>query len=85
MINPHTKFKVEDMKGNAKYRRNWDGSGWASSNVTGNVTIRYIAYDFLFDNQKLLAYLVQFSSYSELFVKAANFNLPHLHLEPPLG
>jgi len=45
MVNPHTKFEVfkftyyEDMKGNEKCR-NWDVQGWASSNVSGNVTIR---------------------------------------------
>jgi len=39
----------DDIKGNAKCR-NWDGfGGYGSAKVTGNVTIRYSAYDFLFD------------------------------------
>jgi len=55
MINLHTKFEIsmfthyEDMKGNAKCRI-WGGMGSKGSpKVTGNVTISYSAYDFLFD------------------------------------
>jgi len=53
MINLHTKFEVsiahyEDMKGNAKCR-NWGDLGLGLPKVTVNVTIRYSAYDFLFD------------------------------------
>ena len=55
-----------------------------SLKLTGNVQS---ACDFLYSTlieTMRLSCKVAFSSYSELFVKVADFNLLHLHLTPPL-
>jgi len=92
MINLHTKFEVsvfthyEGIKGNAKCR-NWGGLvELGSPKVTGNVTIQYSAYDFLFDfNRNYAPVLYHSQVISSYLSKLAYFNLYHLHLVPPLG
>jgi len=55
--------------------------------VTGNVTIRYIAYDFLFDfNRNYASIWYRFRVIASYMLKVTTFkNLPHLHLASPLG
>jgi len=73
------------MKGNAKCI-NCGGLGWGSSRVTGNVTIRQSAYDFIFDfNRNYASILHRYRVIASYLSKVAYFNLPHLHLAPPLG
>jgi len=51
-----------------------------------NVTIRQSAYDFLFNfNRNYAAILYRFRDIASYLSKVADFNLPHLHLAPPLG
>jgi len=53
--------------------------------VMGNVTIRQSAYDFLFSfNKNYAAILYRFRDTASYLSKVADFNLPHLHLAPPL-
>ena len=52
----------------------------------GNDTIQYSAYDFLLNlNRKYAAILYHFRHTASYLSKVADFNLPHLHLTPPLG
>jgi len=52
----------------------------------GNVNIRYSAYDFLFNlNRNYAAILYRFRDIAGYLSKFADFNLPHMHLAPPLG
>jgi len=89
MVNLYTKFEVsrcthyEVMNSGANCRR-WDGLG--SLKIMGNVTIRYSTYDFLFIfNRNYVAVLFLFQAIASCLSKVADFNLPRLHLEPPLG
>jgi len=94
VINQCTKFEVsrfthyEAMNGGAECRK-WCGLGWLGAlKVMGNATIRCSAYDFLFNfNRNYMAILFRFSTfiYTNCLSKVANFNLPNLHLVPPLG
>ena len=87
MINLHTKFesstftRYEDMKGNAKCR-NWSGlrvREYGSHNVTGNVTIRYSAYDFLSNvNRNYASILYGFRVIASYLSEVDYFNLPLL-------
>jgi len=57
--------------------------GWLGPlKVTGNVTIRQSAYDFLFGFNKND---VTLSRYSELFVEIRRLYLPHLNIVPVGG
>jgi len=52
--------------------------------VMGNVTIRYSAYDFLFDfNRNYVSIFYRFRDITGYFSKVADFDPPHLHLAPP--
>jgi len=52
----------------------------------GNVTIRYDAYDLLFHfNRNYASILYRFRDIASYLSKFADFNVPHLHLAPPLG
>ena len=49
--------------------------------VIGNVTIRYSAYEFLFDfNRNCASILYRFQDTASYLSKVADFNPPHLHL-----
>jgi len=63
----------------------WGGFG--SLKVIGNVTIRWGTYEFLVDfNRTMRLSSTVFELYIASYLsKVANFNLPHLHLTPPLG
>ena len=89
MVSQCTKFEIsrftryEAMNGSAKCRK-WGGQG--ALKVIGNVTVRYSAYDFLFDfNRNYVSYLLPFSRYSRLLVKSRHFDPPHLHSAPSQG
>jgi len=49
-----------------------------------NHSIEHIWFPIRFQ-QKPCVYLLPFSSYRKLLSKVVDFNLPHLHLVPPLG
>jgi len=51
-----------------------------------NVTGKLIIHDRVYTTfcSTLTVYLIPFSSHKQLFVEKY-FNLPHLHLAPPLG
>jgi len=52
--------------------------------VMGNVTIRWSAYDFLFDfNRNHASILYRFRDTAGYLSKVADFDPPHLHLVPP--
>ena len=52
----------------------------------GNATIRYSAYDFLFDfNRNHASILYRFPDIASYLSKVADFDPPHLHLAPPQG
>ena len=52
----------------------------------GNATIRYSAYDFLFDfNRNYASILYRFRDIAGYLSKVADFDPPHLHLAPPQG
>jgi len=64
MINQCTKFEVcrftryEAINGSAKCRK-WGGLEWLGAlKVMGNATIRYNAYDFLFDFNRNYVYIM---------------------------
>jgi len=60
----------------------WDAE--ESLKVIGNVTIRYSAYDFLFDfNRKCASIWYRFRDIASYLSKVVHFNPPHLHLAPP--
>jgi len=68
------------MNGGAKYRK-WGGLG--ALKVMGNATIRWSAYDFLFDfNRNHASILYRFQDVAGYLSKVANFDPPHLHLAP---
>jgi len=88
MTNRHTKFEVsmfnhyKYMKSNTK-SRNWGGFG---SQGSPKVTIWYSAYDFICNfNRNCTSNLYGFRVIASYLSKVAYFNLPHLHLAPPLG
>jgi len=63
----------------------WFGS-YGSPKVTGNVTIRWIVYDFLLDfNRNYASVLYCFCVTASYLSTVAYLNLPHLHLAPSLG
>ena len=52
----------------------------------GNATIRWSAYDFLFDcNRNHASILYRLRDIAGYLSKVADFDPPHLHLAPPLG
>jgi len=52
----------------------------------GNATIRYSAYDFLFDfNRNHASILYRFRDKASYLSKVADFDPSHLHLVPPQG
>ena len=54
--------------------------------VMGNATIRYSAYDFLFDfNRNYMSIFCRFRDIAGYLSKVADFYPPHLHLAPPQG
>jgi len=58
-------------------------SGYRALEVNGNVTIRYSAYDFLFDfNRNYVSILYRFQDVAEYLSKVADFDPPHLHSAP---
>ena len=55
-----------------------------SLKVIGNVTIRYSAYDFLFDfNRNHASILYRFRDIAGYLLKVDDFDPPHLHSAPP--
>ena len=56
--------------------------------MVDNATIRYSAYDFLFDfnrNYESIFYRFRDTGIAGYLSKVANFDPPHLHLVPPYG
>jgi len=52
----------------------------------GNATVRYSAYDFLFDfNRKYASILYRFRDIASYLSKVADFDPPHVHLAPSQG
>ena len=50
----------------------------------GNTTIRQSAYDFLFDfNRNYVSIFYRFRHMAGYLSKVADFDPPHLHLQPP--
>jgi len=92
MVRQCTKFEVsrfiryEAMNGGAKYRK-WGGLGRLGAlKVIGNVTIRYSAYNFLFDfNRNHASILYRFRDTAGYWSKVADFEPPHLYLAPLQG
>jgi len=70
------------MNGSAKCRK-WGGMG--AIKFMGNATIRYSAYNFLFDfNRNYGSILYRFRDIIAGYLsKVADFDPPHLHLVPP--
>ena len=61
---------------------------WGSLKVIGNGTVRYSAYDFLFDfnrNYASTCILCRFRDVSRYLSKVADFNPPHLYLASSSG
>ena len=89
MVSQCTKFEVsrfticETMNGGAKCRE-WGGSGWLRAlKVMGNVTIRWSAYDLLFDfNRNYVSTLYRFRDIAGDWSKVADFDPLHLHSAP---
>ena len=79
MADACSKFEVstftrdEAMNGSAKCKNGVVWSIRGALKVMGNATIRYSAYDFLFDFNRNYVSLVPFSRYSRLFVKSRRF------------
>ena len=75
------------MNGGAKCRK-WGGLGLmlGALKVMGNATIRYSAYDFLFDfNRNYVSIFRRFRHIAGLpgyFSKVADFDPPRLHSAP---
>ena len=91
MVNLPTKFEVSifsrygDMKCVKMHKMGviWGGQG--SPKVISNVTIRQSAYDFLFVfNRNYASISYRFRDTASYLSKFANFDLPHLHLAPPM-
>ena len=90
MVSQCTKFEVsrftryDAVNGGAKCRK-WGSLGQLGAlKVIGNVTIRYSAYDFLLDfNRNHASILYRFQDIAGYLSKVADFDPPHLHLEPP--
>ena len=58
-----------------------NGVVWGALKVMGNATIRYSAYDFLFDfNRNHASILYRFRDIAGYLSKVANFDPPQLHL-----
>ena len=55
--------------------------GWFGG-TPGNVTIRYSAYDFLFDINRYVSILYRFRYIAGYYSKVADFDPPHLHSAP---
>jgi len=54
--------------------------------VIGNITIPQSAYNFVFNfNRNLASVLYDFQVKVSYLSKVIDFDLPHLHLVPPLG
>jgi len=92
MISQCTKFEVSRftcyaaMNGGAKCRK-WGSLGRLGAlKVIGNVTLRYSAYDFLFDfNRNHAPILYRFRDIAGYLSKVDDFDPPHLHLAPTKG
>jgi len=87
MVSQCTKYEVsrftcyEAVNGGAKCRK-WGGYG--ALKVMGNATIRYSAFDFLFDfNRNYVSICYRFRDIAGYLSKVADFDPPHLHLVPP--
>ena len=66
---------------NAEHGVVWGGYG--ALEVIGNVTIRWSAYDFLFDfNRNYVSILYRFRDIAGYWSKVADFDPPHLHSTP---
>jgi len=74
------------MNGGGKCRK-WGGLGQLMAlKVIGNATIRYSAYDFLFDfNRNYVSIFYRFRDIAGYLSKVADFDPPHLHLVSPYG
>ena len=60
--------------------------GFGSLKVIGNITIRWSAYDFLFDfNRNYASILYRFRLIASYSSKVADFNLPQRQLSAPFG
>ena len=87
MLNLHTKFELstfthyKDTKGNAKCRK-WDGHprSLAMSPFNRAHTTSYSTF-----NKNYAFVLYHFRVIAHYFPEITYFNLPHLHLVPPLG
>ena len=92
MVSQCTKVEVsrftryEAVNGGAKCRK-WCGLGWFGAlKVTGNTTIRWSAYDFLFDfNRNYVSIFYRFRYIAGYLSKVADFDPPHLHSAPSQG
>jgi len=90
MVSQCTKFDVskftryEAINGGAKCRK-WGSLGQLGAlKVTGNVTIRYSACDFLLDfNTNHASIWYRFRDTAGYLWKVADFDPPQLHLVPP--
>jgi len=61
----------------------WFGVVIGALKVMGNATIRYSAYDFLFDfNRNYVSILYRFRDRAGYLSKVADFDPPNLHLAP---
>ena len=76
-ISPITCY--EDIKGNVKIEIVVVLGGYGSLKIISNVAIRYSTYNFLIDFNRNYA-----SIFYHFRVSVANYNLPDLHLAPPL-
>ena len=72
------------MNGSAKCRK-WGGLRWLGAlKVIGNATVRYSAYDFLFDfNRNNVFIFYRFRDIAGYLSKVADFDPHHLHLASP--
>jgi len=60
--------------------------GLGAPKVIGKLTIRYSAYDFLFNfNRSYASILYRFKVIASYLMNVDDYNLPHLHLSPQHG
>jgi len=92
MVSQCTKFefsrftRYEAVNGGAKCRKLDGLRRLGALKVMGNATIRYSAYDFLFEcNRNHASILYRFRDIAGYLPKVADFDPPHLHLAPPQG
>jgi len=71
------------MNGGAKYRKYGSLGRLGAFKVMGNATIRYSAYDVLFDfKRNYVSVLYRFRDIAGYLSKVADFDPPHLHSTP---